>query len=398
MNMNNLALWSDGWWIEDKQAWFIQSEMGILCSYSFDDGTCNFVAVIPDKEKCVFRKYIHCIKVNSDIYLLPDTGTSILCYSLKNNVWTDIKIENANKSRLACRYFLKKENNIYILSNGLKKIIQLDLFKRQIVRYYSLPEYQNDVLGAAFVALDKIFVVSSVYPQIYIFDCSKLEVIVCKLSSIIDDNLWTVCYQNKNIWLSGKKKKIYRWDMVLGEVNIYESFPSDFGIYNFSNNYNKTVDCEMQKFDVPAFVDSIQISKYIWFIPFQTNKIIYLDLETNLMNEFEIEDEEEIGASLKNRFLNHKYLLEYVRDKRYIGLFSVKNEHVIEIDVELLTYRILTFVIDVASFTRLLFQIFTDRKKVDREIFTKLLENSKQDENKIKNDIGRRIHNEIKLY
>lgn len=39
--------------------------------------------------------------------------------------------------------------------------------------------------------------------------------------------------------------------------------------------------------------------------------------------------------------LGHKYLLEYILSERYIGLFSLKNRWIIEIDTKELKYKII---------------------------------------------------------
>lgn len=376
MEINNLALWNDGWWIEGDMAWFLYSEIGALCQYSFINGMCKAITTIPNKANCTFRKYIKCIKSDDDIICLPDMGNAILFYSLQNNLWTEIKVENSDNSRLSCRNYLKLGNTLYILSNGLKKIIELDILRKKIVKYHDLSDKQDDVLGSAVIVTDTFFVVSSVYPQIYEFNCTNNESKFYKLPVGINDHLRSISYENRKIWLSGRKRKIYKWDMESNELNIYENIPADFGIYNFSNRNNKILNCETEEYEVPIFIETIQIDKYIWFIPFQTNKILYLDLETNKLDAFEIEGEEETEYSLKNRIMDHKFLLEYVKENRYIALYSLKNEQVIEIDTVTLTYRILPFEVDESYMDMFTNKLFVDTGKMDRAIYSNILKKS----------------------
>lgn len=100
MDINNLALWNDGWWIENDTAWFLYSEIGVIFKYSFSEGRCEFISTIPEKGKCKFRKYIKCIKTDNNIICLPDMGNSIPFYSTEENAWTEVEVENSN-SRLA---------------------------------------------------------------------------------------------------------------------------------------------------------------------------------------------------------------------------------------------------------------------------------------------------------
>ena len=50
--------------------------------------------------------------------------------------------------------------------------------------------------------------------------------------------------------------------------------------------------------------------------------------------------------NVKKQFLQHKYLLEYVKDKRYLGIFSLKNKWLFEIDCIELKYEVLDYSID----------------------------------------------------
>lgn len=391
MYLNNLVPLNDGWWIEEGAAWFLYNYTGAVLRYNFCDGRCELIAMLPSNVERGFRQYIKCIKSNDDIICLPDFGKFILVYSLEKRQWTEIEVKNDN-NRLGCWYYFKKDNILYILSKGLKKIIKLDICGKRILRYYSISSEKDDVFGASVVAANKLFVVSSVYPQIYTFSFLNHEIEIYKLHVEINDNLYAICYQDGNIWLGGKKKRIYRWNISKRELMTYPKVPFNVGIYNFSDKYSKVLNCEAEKYDTFAFIESVQINKYIWFIPFQTNEVLYFDLETNKMNKFEIADEEETEYSLKNRALNHKYLLEYVKDDRYIGLYSLKNEHVIEIDVETLSYRILPFKMENTCFKMFGDYLFADGKKMDKIMFAKKVKCFSQNNSKSEGSVGKQIY------
>lgn len=93
----------------------------------------------------------------------------------------------------------------------------------------------------------------------------------------------------------------------------------------------------------PLFHYSVAIRDYVWFIPFQTNEILYINKNTFEINVFSLIEENHIEENIKKQLLNHKYLLEYVRDNRYIGLFSLKNRWIFEIDSEKLTYEVFDY-------------------------------------------------------
>ena len=59
--------------------------------------------------------------------------------------------------------------------------------------------------------------------------------------------------------------------------------------------------------------------------------IIKINTDTYKINVFEIKEEEEIENG-RRREMNCKYVLQYIYKNRYIGLYSLKNEIVLEID------------------------------------------------------------------
>ena len=100
--------------------------------------------------------------------------------------------------------------------------------------------------------------------------------------------------------------------------------------------------CEKEEYGVPlcpTFLYSIMVGEYVWFIPYTTNKIIYINKKNYKLYSFEIEDENETRDTLLANLLHHKYLLEYVKDNRFIGLYSLKNNRILEIDAKELNYK-----------------------------------------------------------
>lgn len=70
-----------------------------------------------------------------------------------------------------------------------------------------------------------------------------------------------------------------------------------------------------------------------WFIPFQTNQILFTDKGSSDILPFEIDEEVETKESILGReSLLSKYIVEYIREDRYLGLFSIKNSCMLEID------------------------------------------------------------------
>ena len=168
--------------------------------------------------------------------------------------------------------------------------------------------------------------------------------------------------------------------------------------------YQKLLDIQREAFETPLFLYSVMAYEYIWFIPFQTNEIIYVSKNTYEISIFPLEMEEQTEENIKEQLLGHKYLLEYVRENRYIGLFSLKNKWVFEIDAKNLTYKRMNYKLDGDSAFRVLQEIFRkvpivyEKSDSDMKCFIKVLSSLSQNNNNfLQNTLkGKRIFENLK--
>lgn len=348
-------IWSDGWWFDHGDIWFSAGDMNMLFNIKKDSKEAIYASKIPSMNTHEFRNYPRCLKKDNIIFLFPDEGDSILCYNLETSIWKRVDIDNPEKIRLSCMDIWAVQDKLYLLSVGLKKIIEFDIKSQEIIEYYCLQT--KEVAGS--VMVDKyIYIIDSFMTGIYKFNCEKKTIKKYILSGI-DDHIKTICFDNQKFWLSGEKKKLYIWEENGNLIRMLDDFPIGFGIYNFSGNQRVLLDEQQENFDVPVFLYSAVTDKYVWFIPFQTNQIIYVDKITYEIKNFFLESEDQTEDDVKTQLLGHKYILLYVKGTRFLGLFSLKNRWVVEIDSEKLTYKVLNYKLSIESVN----QILTEREK-----------------------------------
>ena len=126
------------------------------------------------------------------------------------------------------------------------------------------------------------------------------------------------------------------------EIKVIDGFPNEFGIYNFTQSTNGEVDCITSKYNQMTFLYTLHIRNDIWFIPYTTNIILRVDKQKNIVYSFEVDEEIETKESILARTelgLYYKYLFEYIIDNRYLGLYSLKNKCILEIDTIELKYE-----------------------------------------------------------
>lgn len=95
--------------------------------------------------------------------------------------------------------------------------------------------------------------------------------------------------------------------------------------------------------------------------------------------------------------MRSKYLIQYVAEERYLGLFSLKNNWLVEIDTKELRFEIKNFRFDYERYAdELLDYVFIENKEMDRDVFRYLLAVGKQNENVMKNgEVGKQIYQKM---
>lgn len=337
MKNNELIIWGDNWWVEKDNVWFVWGMQNIICCLDLKTMICELVVNIPNKLQQKFRANPFCIKYQDDLYCMPIYGESIWIYNTISRELYEIFIDNQDKKLLNIRDFWKFDNKIYVVSNGLGQIIEISPKDKKIINYYQLSKKYSVTKS---IKVDSvIYCLFEEIGEVYQFDLITKRIVKYKLPDI-GRKFNTICFDGKKFWLSGYHKEIYVWDQKKNEISILDKFPRGFGMYDFTRETDGKVDITTEKFEKFTCLFSVVIGQKVWFISYHANKILYVDQVTNQIEAFEIEEENETKESLlvKNR-LGCKYLLDYVKDSRYIGLFSVKNECILEIDTIEMKYK-----------------------------------------------------------
>lgn len=329
--MDNVFIWSDNWWIENNNAWFVDGKYNALFQVNMNTEECEFLMEVPNNTNNRFRSNSRCMKVDREIYCFPDMGQSIWVYHLDEQHFYEIKIDNPERKRLGVEKIWKLDNEIWFVSTGLKQILELDLYTKHIKGSYLITDKENEKIATSIIVGNNIYSVSDTVNKIYQFNIKekvKSEIVIQN----IETGFNTICFDGDKFWLSGFRKEIYIWKKGKNVVNVLNHFPADFGIYKYGEKEDCFVDFNSNFYNKPTFYDSFVVGMKVWFIPFQTNKIIYIDKVKMELAEFIIEDEEETKESLVLREMQHKFLVQYILDNRYIGIFSLKNSSIINID------------------------------------------------------------------
>lgn len=393
LEQNKEFLWGDRWSVEDNMAWCVAGNTNILFHINMETNYYNIVDVLPNFNKG-FRKNPNCIKCGNTIFCMPVYEECIWCYELTVGGFQKIMIKNPNHVSIMIHNFWKCGDVLWAVSIGLNQIIEINIKEKTVIGYYNITN-QQETIAESIKTGDYIYILSALRGRIYEFNIETKEMKENELS-MIHSGLRTLTECGGKFWLSGRKKEIYIWEKEKNNFKILNSFPKGFGIYNFENKSDKLLDCESKEYGTFTFLTSIPAGDYIWFIPFQTNQILYIDKITNEINAFEIQEEDEDIKSIKSREMNCKYILQYIIKERYIGLYSLKNETILEIDAETMEIKRRGLIFNDINLEKVFpGWIFRDSVKAESHFYKKMIEQNNVNR-KIKADRGAQIYDYIK--
>ena len=331
-------LLADHFYTEGKKTWFISILNGYLLEIDKETNTVAILDKIPGHVRV--RIFSYCYKFSNHIYCLPDRGSTIWKYDCSVHTWSEIIISNQMRARIASYPILKLQDGLLIYASGWQTILHLSFEKNRIVKQIVISSNLDEQLEKAICVGEYIFFFSASYGTVYRYNIRFQNIHKMHLPRFVS-GINAACYDGKTFWLSGKDHTIYAWDDSSNQISKLP-LPSGFRIYNFLNSSDEVFLDSGTSHDDPIFSDILYAGGKVWFIPFRTNKILYLNRDYDL-KEFAIDEENEDIVSLKNRILNHKCIVLYVREDGSIGLYSLKNEHVIEISATEEKYQFLKF-------------------------------------------------------
>ncbi len=391
-------IWSDNWYVEDGKAWFVEGWGNALCCLDLNTQICECIALIPRYEVKTFRRNPRVIKIGSEIYCMPDLGNYIWVYQIDCAKFLQIEIYNPKHERISICDYWKCGNRLYAVAMGLSQVIEINLEGKNICAYYTICNSDKESLERSIKVGSDIYTVSGTSNRVYQFNLETKESIEHILPEI-EGKMNTICYDGRKFWLGGNRREVYVWDKKKNIIETLRNFPKGFGMYDFSGDMEEALDQESEIYNASAFIESRVIERCVWFISFHTNKIIYVDIDSYIIRALEMPDEKETKESLRSHSMASKYLLQYILEDRYLGLFSVKNNWVVEIDTKNFQAKVKKFSFDYGKYVNKLEEyVFEENKLIDRKAFKYLLTTNIRKRCEIeKINVGEKIYNQIKL-
>lgn len=390
--------WSDSWWIEENRAWFSGGNINFLFCVNMSNEKCDIVTQIPECNVRDYRLYSYCIKYKDIIFCIPDMGTCIWCFDEKKSIWEKIEVGNEDELLFCVSSYKQNFGFIWLLEAETGSIFEVNLEKKVVEKEYHIPRNRNLIVGEYVLVERKLYCANGY--NVYCINIDNGEIGTYEVSGAKAE-LYTICFDGLNFWLSGVCKEIYVWNPIQGIIKTINDFPEKFGFYHFIQGEIPFIDNQsFYSTEFVFFVTSLSLGKYIWYIPFRANEIIYIDKVTYEVRSLEVEEERETEESINAHIMAHKYMVQYIREDRYIGVYSVKNKWIFEIDTiklcvikkcyELSDQAFLYIAKAVGEYNEEL--LFRENREQERRIFSIMLKEGSSNTKDFFHDIGKYIY------
>lgn len=345
------------WCMEDDIGWFVAYSLNILYKYDMQKEELSAVSAIPTDKLGSYQNPL-CVKYKNFIYCIPYYANSIWCYNLVSGEWSKTVLCDESSSIVACLLGIRK-GVCYFFSMEFRTIYGLDLATGTIKFTYIVGLIES----VPYSRFDGILKDSYIYlvvggAEVYEFNLDTQEENKFDLCGI-DDTLYKIIFCEDSFWLLGKKKEIYIWNKEKNCIHIINSFPEGFKLYDFANKA-EIIDLNHETKDLIVFAGICCLNGKVWIIPQSGNKIIYFVQSEKKIRAFEMQEEEESIETLDlcYRYMAAKFFLVYVREERYLGIYSYKNKRIFEIDTLYMTYKNMETIVDIESLSKISIQDF----------------------------------------
>ena len=320
MNNEFQAPCMDNIYVEEDRFWFISTVFDALLRIDKGSMTSDLLKILPIENNKRVRLYSRCIKINNCVYCLPKYGEGILVYNLLEDKFKKIKFTSQNRFPGILNWKLLN-SSLCLVSYFLKQLIFVNTKLNEVECYYQLNMGGKEILYSTF-------------EHNYLY-CLSNDNEICEVNlateeqntykiNIPNEKLNTIAYDGNLFWLTGLKSSIYVWNKINNQIVIVNDFPQSYYKNYFTKKYMKI---GFKSF----FIDSIFLKNKVFLIPFWFNYILVNNVEKDEMNSIELGNNKS-DIDINSKICGCKLKKVYVKDYRYIGVFSYSENILYEID------------------------------------------------------------------
>ena len=320
---------------ENSDGWFVGEMYDALFHVDFKRNEYQLLKILPCNDVFFNRLYLGCDKIERFLYIYPRRlAGNILVVSLEGNIIKEITLENPNNKDVEIVDTCIYSGKIYMMSLGLKKILVLDVKGNKIVNSYNIfhdveiKSYHGQMLYCD----NSIYISIQDSNRIYKLDLKKGKMKQYELDDVMN-GVYSFGDAGRELWFTSKEKVIFLWDKINYRLRKIEELPEKFGRYRFNSKRQLVLDLSKEKDEEGICFNGVYKNNILWLIPEHYNMILCINMVTLEIEEILIPREDENEYSWTKRLVKAKFCVEYIRQDRYIGVYSYKNNHIFEVDM-----------------------------------------------------------------
>lgn len=343
---------------DNEDVWFLGENYSLLFQVSLVDCSIKKIIRIKDEKFMQFRRYWRLLKIRSRVILIPINSTKITIYHTDRDKFSFIYLDEPTVNCMNC---IEKEQKLYLISDT--EIIVIDVEKERVEEYIPVPA--NGKVNSMVALLDGEHIFIPLVFQAAVIDFYIPErnfsytYLDCGANGFVAG-----VSDGEKIWLAGDSGNIICWSYISGELIIYDQVPEEFESFNYDKqgNFVKWGSGWRPGVCFKFWYDCFLLDDRVWFIPFLSDSLLYIDKRNHRLCKFTLDHERETEFSMKNR-PSRKFMFIGIQQERYIKVYSMKRNLIYSIDSVTLLYTEETFLIN-----------NIDMMGIEKEYFTVLFE------------------------
>lgn len=228
VNVSQLSLFPD-YVIEDDMIYFPLANYNALCRGNLLNNNVEIIQTFPDAK--ADQRYI-CI----GIYKME---SYLLCYIYGSKDIIVYDILRHDFSKLFCNKEIdfnsdtvfEKNDYIYIVSSRVLEIYKIDLQKKSI-QGFTCDKYTSDDVQMGRIVRNGNYIYIPLYSEkiMITFELEKEEFEWYSYPENVSV-IYNVACRNKELWIIGEDRKIYKWNIKDGKAGVCAEFPEDIELH-----------------------------------------------------------------------------------------------------------------------------------------------------------------------
>jgi len=288
--------------IDTSRVWFVPIDCAILFCWNLVTSEIEMAEKLPEEQVEMSYSYTRYIKYKDKLVLVPNVASKILFYYEKTRKFRELVIkELMEPGAWSPLVIFSVSHYAYIIFSLPKQILVLDMENEEIVKLISIPWLQerDSLCDQWCICSDQIIMAVRNESKIISYSIKEerfsLYPIDCNL-----EGFWTLCYDGKDIWLSGLGSEVVSWNPDKRETGGISQLPQELKVFGRDRRTGELNSLSISDFShlkhefeaEACFMYSYFDGMRVWFIPYQASHLVTLEMENAKMKLHQVQLED----------------------------------------------------------------------------------------------------------